>query len=215
MSVLPEDTRQHPTLDARQRQELHEYVAAVTCDFADIAAPSPLAACQLQRDVEAWVWGLELWGREALCCATIAALTEALQSWERTAKLIQSDDVLQAVDAGHVTSPTQLVELVEVWLTQPSEAAVLAADAALGEFDLDLMLPEMAYLHSSYFAWAVAAAHEAIPVTNHREPRAFAGRSVVYSIRAHACIEDRTDDAAAQEIAAAIRASVTQWFASA
>jgi len=199
---------QHTPLDTAARLELRRYLQSDGSEWRDLDDPGPFADSEDLQLIEAWVWGLEMWGREPLARAALAALDGALSLWEDADE--RTDEIVAAAQKGDVPSPELIREAVDSWVGAPSVAAAVAADALLARMpDLDLTRPELSYLAQEPSCWVLLSAAECAATTNHPDPRPFAGRAAVCAARA-AITAARPGGA--EEIHAHIRRGLTLWL---
>jgi len=196
---------QHDQLGAEDRLSLRQHLDSDGSEWRDLDSPGPYANSEDLQLLEAWVWGLEMWGREPLARAALAALERALSSW---ADVDPTDEIVAAAREGNVPSPESIHAAVQSWLATPSVEAAVKADALLATLpDLDLNLPEFSYLAQSMSAWTLLAAANTVTVTNHPDPRPFAARAVLCATRAAI-----TSGGSVGDIRTHIHGQLTSWL---
>ncbi len=167
-------TLEHRPLHDPEKVALMNYFAASGADEHEGFVPSVYATCTELADLEAWVWGLRMWGRECIVRATDAAAQMLAEAWEAALILGEGDDVSEATAYSRMLSPAEAISATHYWVNIPSE------EKAFRIMKLEKPLPENWFeepkhtrLQAKPFFWgALAGWHLMLGILIKRDPAA-------------------------------------------
>jgi hypothetical protein len=167
-------TLEHRPLHVPEKVALKQYFAVSGADEYELYTPSMYAITRELADLEAWAYGLRLWGRECIVRATCAATQMLAEAWEAGLAASDGDAVSVAVAYEQVLSPADAVSIMHYWGNIPSE------EKAIRIMERELPLPDDWFvepLHSTlqakpFFWGALAGWHLVLGILIKRDPAA-------------------------------------------
>ncbi|MFN8398240.1 MAG: hypothetical protein U0176_26760 [Bacteroidia bacterium] len=114
-------TLEHRPLHTPEKVELKKYFAESGENEGEGYKASPYAITPELENLEKWVWGLRLWGRECLVKAGVAAVTLLNEAWERNLENAGDDPVPLAAAHGDILNPAEGISTAKYWADIPSE----------------------------------------------------------------------------------------------
>lgn len=114
-------TLEHRPLHTPEKVELKKYFAETGAGSGEGYGPSAYAVTPELQDLERWIWGLRLWGRECLVRAGIAAVRMLDEAWEASLEHAGDDPVPLAAAHGEILTPAEAISTANYWAEIPSE----------------------------------------------------------------------------------------------
>lgn len=152
-------TLEHRPLHDPEKVELKKYFSESGENSGEGYVPSPYAISPELEDLERWVWGLRMWGRECLVKAGIAASTLLNEAWERNLEKAGDDPVPLAAAHGDILNPAEGISTAKYWADIPSEEKAIRVSERLKPLHETWLQPPLgAALAERPFIWGAMGA---------------------------------------------------------
>jgi hypothetical protein len=168
--------------------DLLQYLETDGSDFLNLEKHWHLSQSKEEKNLEAWVWGLQMWGNKCLLQVALSAAKIILSLWDKQKLLKPNDEILISVAKKDITEPHKQIALIEDWLKNPSEEILLEAEeTCINSPQMWFDEPEFKYLWKEVFVWSVMAGHNCIAIPNNEMDWLHSSRTVICAVKALEC----------------------------
>jgi hypothetical protein len=207
-------TVEHRPLHTPEKVELKKYFELSGATEHEGYLPSVYATSQALADLEAWQWGMRLWGRECTVRCAASAVYLLSEIWDQSLGGNQGDEVLKEVAYEKIKSPHECASKAIYWANTPSEEKALRIMEKIQPLPEDwFKSPKHEDLQSKVFFWGALSGWKLLEAILAKRDEAAQGVALSMSAAARALmLMGKTEEEAIQATRSRVILDLRTWM---